>query len=77
MRAAKAFAQSARTDLEKRNRLRNYYNIYYERMTALAAGPEIKLALQAIEDVSSGSVKSAKGAASTDGDSRHKTHARG
>ena len=48
VQAAKAFAQAARTDLEKRNRLRNYYNIYYERMSALATTPEIKLALQAL-----------------------------
>ena len=32
--AAKTAAQSARTDLEKRERLRNYYNIYYGRMRA-------------------------------------------
>jgi hypothetical protein len=49
VQAAKAFAQAARTDLEKRNRLRNYYNIYYERMDALATTPELKLALQALK----------------------------
>jgi hypothetical protein len=49
VQAAKAYAQTARTDLEKRNRLRNYYNIYYERMSALATTPEIKLALQALK----------------------------
>ena len=49
VQAAKAFAQAARTDLEKRNRLRNYYNIYYERMSALATSAEIKLALQALK----------------------------
>jgi hypothetical protein len=49
VQAAKVFAQSARTDLEKRNRLRNYYNIYYERMSALATTPELKLALQALK----------------------------
>jgi hypothetical protein len=49
VQAAKAFAQAARTDLEKRNRLRNYYNIYYERMSALATTPEIKLALQGLK----------------------------
>jgi hypothetical protein len=48
VQAAKAFAQAARTDLEKRNRLRDYYNIYYQRMSALATTPEIKLALQAL-----------------------------
>jgi len=45
VRAAKATAQAARTDLEKRNRLRDYYNVYYERMSALAS-VEMKLALQ-------------------------------
>jgi hypothetical protein len=49
VQAAKAYAQAARTDLEKRNRLRNYYNVYYDRMSALAATPEIKLALQALK----------------------------
>jgi hypothetical protein len=49
VQSAKAYAQAARTDLEKRNRLRNYYNIYYERMSALATTPEIKLALQALK----------------------------
>jgi hypothetical protein len=47
--AAKAYAQAARTDLERRNRLRNYYNVYYERMSALASTPELKLALQALK----------------------------
>src|SRR5436305_10343582 len=49
VQAAKAYAQAARTDLEKRNRLRNYYNIYYERMSALATTPEIKLALEGLK----------------------------
>jgi hypothetical protein len=49
VQAAKAYAQAARTDLEKRNRLRNYYNIYYQRMSALTTTPEIKLALQALK----------------------------
>jgi hypothetical protein len=49
VQSAKAYAQSARTDLEKRNRLRNYYNVYYERMSALATTPELKLALQALK----------------------------
>jgi len=46
VQAAKAFAQAARTDLEKRNRLRDYYNIYYQRMSALTTNAEIKLALE-------------------------------
>ena len=49
VQAAKKYAQAARTDLEKRNRLRNYYEIYYQRMSALATTPELKLALQALK----------------------------
>src|SRR5436309_12228711 len=49
VRAAKAFAQTARTDLERRNRLRNYYDIYYARMSALASSPELKVALEALK----------------------------
>ena len=49
VQAAKTYAQSARTDLEKRNRLREYYDIYYQRMTALATTPEIKLTLQSLK----------------------------
>jgi hypothetical protein len=45
VQTSKAYAQAARTDLEKRNRLSAYYDIYYERMSALATTPEIKLAL--------------------------------
>src|SRR5438093_11936819 len=44
VQAAKVYAQSARTDLEKRNRLRNYYDVYYQRMSALATTPELQLA---------------------------------
>jgi len=47
VQAAKKYAEAARTDLEKRNRLRDYYEIYYQRMSALATTPELKLALQA------------------------------
>ena len=46
VQTAKAYAQAARTDLEKRKRLSAYYDVYYERMSALATTPEIKLALQ-------------------------------
>lgn|GEM_PF-1492085 len=49
VRAAKKYAQRARTDLEKRNRLRSYYEIYYQRMTALATTPELKVALQTLK----------------------------
>jgi hypothetical protein len=40
--AAKAATTSAKTDLEKRARLRAYYNVYYAHMQALAFSPEIK-----------------------------------
>jgi hypothetical protein len=50
VQAAKKYAQSARTDLEKRDRLRNYYDIYYQRMSALATTPALKLALQALKN---------------------------
>src|SRR5437899_2608214 len=46
VQAAKAYALAARTDLEKRNRLREYYSIYYQRMSALTTNVEIKLALE-------------------------------
>ena len=49
VRAAKASAQAARTDLEKRNRLRNYYDIFYGRMSARASSPEMKLALEVVK----------------------------
>jgi hypothetical protein len=49
VQAAKAFALTARTDLERRNRLRDYYNIYYQRMSALTTNAEIKLALEAFK----------------------------
>jgi hypothetical protein len=49
VQAAKKYAQAARTDLEKRDRLHNYYDIYYQRMSALATTPELKLALQALK----------------------------
>ena len=51
---AKKYAQAARTDLEKRKRLSDYYEVYYKRMSALATTPELKLALQALKDVHQG-----------------------
>src|SRR5437764_9404064 len=50
VQVAKKYAQAAPTDLEKRNRLRNYYEVYYKRMSALATTPELKLALRALKD---------------------------
>ena len=68
VRAAKATAQAARTDLEKRNRLRDYYNVYYERMSALAASPEIKLALQRFKTLHLNRLAQPRVRPSTDGD---------
>ena len=42
MVSAKAATTTAKTDLEKRVRLRAYYNIYYAHMQALASSPEVK-----------------------------------
>jgi hypothetical protein len=39
--SAKASAEATTTDLEKRNRLRIYYEIFYTRMRALASTPEM------------------------------------
>ena len=44
--AAKAAAEKAPTDLEKRNLLRAYYKLHYARMQALAATPELKAYLE-------------------------------
>ncbi len=38
---AKAAAEAATTDLEKRNGLRHYYELFYARMRALAPTPEM------------------------------------
>jgi len=40
--AAKAATTATRTDVEKRERLRAYYTVYYAHMQALASSPEIK-----------------------------------
>src|SRR5271167_4253623 len=47
--AAKKSAESASTDLEKRERLRSYYDIYYGKMRALASSAEMKRALDAVK----------------------------
>jgi hypothetical protein len=54
VQAAKKYAQAARTDLEKRKRLNSYYEVYYQRMSALATTPELKLALQGLKDAHQG-----------------------
>src|SRR5690349_147307 len=48
--AAKKSAASARTDLEKRERLRTYYDIYYGKMRALASSSEMKKALDTLKN---------------------------
>jgi hypothetical protein len=48
--AAKKSAELARTDLEKRERLRGYYNIYYGKMRALASSTQMKTALDVVKN---------------------------
>jgi hypothetical protein len=47
--AAKRAADSARTDLEKRQRLRDYYELYYGRMRVMARSVEMKNALDQLK----------------------------
>jgi hypothetical protein len=47
--AAKRSAESARTDLEKRQRLRDYYDLYYGRMRVQARSAEMKTALDELK----------------------------
>jgi hypothetical protein len=47
--AAKESAQLARTDLEKRQRLRDYYDLYYGRMRVKARSTEMKNALDQLK----------------------------
>ena len=47
--AAKQAAAAARTDSEKRDRLRDYYHIYYERMRVMARSSEMKSALDQLK----------------------------
>ena len=47
--AAKRLAQTARTDLEKRQRLRDYYDLYYGRMRVQARSAEMKTALDQLK----------------------------
>ena len=46
---AKKSAEAARTDLEKRERLRAYYNIYYGKMRTLASSTQMKTALDTLK----------------------------
>ncbi len=43
--AAKGSAEFARTDLEKRQRLRDYYSLFYDRMRTRASGEEMRKTL--------------------------------
>ncbi|MDB6148247.1 MAG: hypothetical protein JWO45_1911 [Spartobacteria bacterium] len=43
--SAKAAVNAATTDLEKRERLRDYYNVYYDRIASKASSPEMKAAI--------------------------------
>jgi len=47
--AAKKSAERARTDLEKRQRLRDYYELYYGRMRVLARSGEMRSALDQLK----------------------------
>ena len=47
--AAKRLAESARTDLGKRQRLRDYYDLYYGRMRVLARSAEMQTALDQLK----------------------------
>jgi hypothetical protein len=47
--AARRAADTAHTDLEKRERLRDYYNLYYGRMRVMARSGEMKTALDQLK----------------------------
>src|SRR5438132_13963643 len=47
--AAKKSAEMARTDLEKRQRLRDYYDLYYGRMAVMARSTEMRSALDRLK----------------------------
>jgi hypothetical protein len=47
--AAKQAADTAHNDLEKRDRLRDYYNLYYGRMRVMARSAEMKAALDQLK----------------------------
>jgi hypothetical protein len=44
--SAKAAAGAAPTDLEKRDRLRDYYDLYYGRMSSKTSSPGLKAAIE-------------------------------
>jgi len=50
VQAAKAFAEAAPTDFEKRKRLRIYYELYYQKMKARAATAELNDSLSSFKN---------------------------
>ena len=55
--AAKAAVNTAKTDLEKREYLRAYYKIFYARMQALTAAPDVKGYLEAKKNAALASIE--------------------
>ena len=58
--AAKRAADTARTDLEKRQRLRDYYQLYYGRMRVRARSAEMKNALDQMKLAHLGQITQAR-----------------
>ena len=58
--AAKREAGAARTDFEKRERLRNYYEIYYGRMRVMARSSEMRTAIDQLKMQHIGQLTQAK-----------------
>ena len=46
---ARAFADRAHTDLERRHRFKTYYQLYFKKLIALASTPELQAYLRARE----------------------------
>ncbi|HET9800557.1 MAG TPA: hypothetical protein VFP82_02630, partial [Chthoniobacterales bacterium] len=58
--AAKQAASVARTDFEKRERLRDYYEIYYDRMRVMARSSEMRTAIDELKKQHIGQLTQAK-----------------
>jgi len=58
--AAKKAADTARTDFEKRQRLRDYYDLYYGRMRIRARSAEMKSALDQLKATHVGQITQAR-----------------
>ena len=50
VQTAKAFAEAAPTDFEKRKRLRSYYELYYQKMNARDTPAELKASLSTFKN---------------------------